>query len=394
MPEPKLLKTIFTYPWDLNDEGVDQALDVIQTDAQLNGVSLAAAYHLATYFLPHNPRRKIYFGEDGMVLFVPEPRRWQKTKIRPRVSEVVENKEWLPKLAEQIKQRGLHLTAWTVYCFNHYLARTYPECAKRDALGNANLAQLCPANPEVRQYALALAEDLAANCKPDAFYLESLSYLPFAYGFLNAKVLTPLTPRAEFLLGLCFCQHCQKGAAEGLDTTRFRKDVADWLLDHLPRMPTAADKGPADEEWINTAFDSRLQHFLAGRLQLATSLYEDVVKRIRSFGDIKIESGLSLPEGQATSGLFPERVNKVTDRLGVGLPTRVEEVAPKRQGLSPDRKLLANVQPANVSTEDAIAQAVQAARQAGVDGFTFYNYGLLRKEQLRWIGEACRKVLK
>jgi len=394
MPEPKLLKTIFTYPWDLNDEGIERALDVIQNDAEMNGVSLAVAYHISTYFLPHNPRRKIYYGEDGMVLFLPDGKRWSKTKIRPRISAVVENRDWLHRLVEKIKERRLHFTAWTVYFFNHYLARTFPECAKRDALGNPYLAQLCPANPEVRQYALALSEDLAANYKPDAFYLESLSYLPFSYGFLNPKIFTPITPRAEFLLGLCFCEHCLKGASEGLDSGRFRKDVADWLDEHLRKMPGDLDKAPADEEWLNTAFDSRLQHFLAARMELATSLYEEVVKRIHSFGDIKIETGLATREGQAASGLFPERVNKVTDRLGVGVLSRAEEITSRRQGLTPDKKLLANIQPSHVANEAMILQTVQAARQAGVDGFTFYNYGLIRMEQLRWIGEACRKGLK
>src|SRR5437879_6199430 len=174
MPEAKTLKTIFTYPWDLNDDGIERALDVIQKDAQLNGVSLAFSYHVGTFFLPHNPRRKVYFGEDGIVLFVPDPKLWTGSRIRPRVSRLVEGPEWLHRMVEKIKKRGLHLTAWTVFFYNHYLARTYPDCVKRDALGNPNLAQLCPANPDVRQYAKSLAEDIVVNYKPDAVYLESL----------------------------------------------------------------------------------------------------------------------------------------------------------------------------------------------------------------------------
>jgi hypothetical protein len=393
MSEPKLLKTIFTYPWDLHDDGIDRALDVIQTDAQLNGVSLAVAYHLATYFLPHNPRRKVYFGEDGMVLFLPDGKHWSKVRLRPRVSQLVENKDWLPRLTEAIKKRGLHFTAWTVYCYNHYLARTFPDCARRDALDNPHLAQLCPANPEVQQYVLALTADITANYKPDAFYLESLCYLPFAYGLQSPKILTPLAPRDEFLLGLCFCEHCQKAAGEGLDTAQLRKDVGDWLHNRLPRMPTEEDKAPADEEWINTAFDSRLQHYLAGRMQAATTLHEEVVKRIRAHGAIRIESSLATRAEQPMSGLYADRVNKVTDRLGVGVPSQAEQVRAQRRGLAADKKLVANIQPAHVSSETAIQETVQAARQAGVDGFTFYNYGLIRMEQLRWIGEACRRGL-
>jgi len=392
-PEPDLLKTIFTYPWDLHDDGVDRALDLIQRDAALNGVSLAVAYHIATFFLPHNPRRRIFCGDDGVVLFVPDSKYWSKTKLRPRVSHVVENKDWLHRIVDKIKKRGLHFTAWTVYFFNHYLARTYPDAAKRDALGNLYTAQLCPASPEARQYALALTEDLAANYKPDAFYLESLSYLPFSYGFLGSKVLTPMTPRAEFLLGLCFCEHCVRAAGNGMDAQKFKADVAAWLQQQLPRMPGPADMAAVDESWLNTAFDNRLQHFLAARGAVATSLYEEVIRAIRSHGDIRIESDYASAAGFGDSGLVPERANKVTDRLGIGIPSRAEQGSPLRKSVTADKKLIANIQPANIGGEAMIQETVRAARRAGVDGFTFYNYGLIREQQLRWIGAACRKEL-
>jgi hypothetical protein len=78
---------MYTYPWDLADEGTLPAVERIRDRAGQNEVLLAASYHIATYFLPHNPRRKLYCGEDGMVLFSPERRRYERGKIQPRVSE-------------------------------------------------------------------------------------------------------------------------------------------------------------------------------------------------------------------------------------------------------------------------------------------------------------------
>jgi hypothetical protein len=92
------------------------------------------------------------------------------------------------------------------------------------------------------------------------------------------------------------------------------------------------------------------------------------------------------------SGLIPPRIHKVTDRLGIGVPTKEDEVKPRREGLPEGRKLLANIQPSHVTSEEAITKTVQSARSAGVDGFTFYNYGLIRMEQLRWIGAACKEM--
>ncbi|SVD10839.1 uncharacterized protein METZ01_LOCUS363693, partial [marine metagenome] len=48
--------TIYTYPWDLSDEGIDRALETIADTAGLNSVSLAQSYHISTYLLPRNPR--------------------------------------------------------------------------------------------------------------------------------------------------------------------------------------------------------------------------------------------------------------------------------------------------------------------------------------------------
>jgi hypothetical protein len=393
MPDSKFFTTIFTYPWDLPDDGLEQALDVIQNEAGLGGVSLAAAYHVGTFFLPHNPRRKIFFGEDGVVLFVPDAKRWSGCKLRPRVGQAVENADWMHRLAEGIKKRRLHFTFWTVYFYNHFLARTYPRCAQRDALGNPHLAHLCPANPDVRAYALALTDDLAANYQPDAFYLESLSFLPFGYGYPGTKFLTPITPRMQFLLGLCFCEHCLKACDMGADAERFRSDLAKFLERELPTMPTAADSHAPDADWFNTAFDNRLQHYLAGRAKSATSLYEEVAQRIKSYGKIQVESDFVTSADVPESGLIPERIHAVTERLGLGVPTEPAQVKTRRASLKEKRLLLANIQPENVTSEAGAVHTVGAAARAGVDGFTFYNYGLIRREQLRWIGAACKKEL-
>ena len=43
----------------------------------------------------------------------------------------------------------------------------------------------------------------------------------------------------------------------------------------------------------------------------------------------------------AGTGLIPERVNKVTDRIGIGVPSTAAEVRSRRKDLAADQKLLA-----------------------------------------------------
>ena len=105
--EKEMISTIFTYPWDLHDEGIDRALDIIVEGAGLKGVSLAVSYHISTYFLPHNPVRKLYYGEHGAVYFHPQEELYSKTKIRPHLSHVVEGEDYLREIVDKIKERDL-----------------------------------------------------------------------------------------------------------------------------------------------------------------------------------------------------------------------------------------------------------------------------------------------
>ena len=187
--------SILTFPWDLADEGIDRALDNIQHTAGLNEVVLAVSFNGATFFLPHNPKRKVYFGEDGVALFEPDLTKYTETVIRPRVSELVTGPNYLRGQTERIRDRGLGLTTWIVYAPNHNLARPYPQWATQDALGNSYPSHLCISALDVRGYDLALTEDVVEQFTPDAVYIENMNFLPFGASFSNPLLLSPNPPK-------------------------------------------------------------------------------------------------------------------------------------------------------------------------------------------------------
>lgn len=389
----KRIASLFTYPWDLHDEGIDRALDVMTGTAGMTSICLAVSYHISTYFLPHNPRRKIYYGEHGALYFQPDATKYRKTTIRPHVSEVVDGPHYLPAIIERTRAKGIEFAVWVVYCFNHYLARTFPSCAKVDPFGSPYHAQLCPANPDVRAYFLAMTDDIVANYHPDAFHIESLSYLPFRYGFLNPKVLSDITPLCEFLMGLCYCPHCLAAADRaGLDGERFRADVAGFLEKELARLPGKDEMTPLTDEHVNTLFDGRLSQFLQTRADVATSLFEEVVATVRSYGTTAIQTVVPTQEDLLSSGLRPDRVRPLLDRTLGGLPS--ERVAAAVQALRrtlPERtKILVNFHPAAMRDADELVSRARQYRDGGVDGYTAYNYGLLRMEHLRWLDQVRR----
>ena len=106
MPE-NFLASIYTYSWDLTDEGLDRSLNRIADMAQCDEVMLTPSYHVSTYFLPHNPTRPLYYGEDGAVYFHPDYKRFSRTRIRPLVSDVVDQEGYFERVVEAINKRGL-----------------------------------------------------------------------------------------------------------------------------------------------------------------------------------------------------------------------------------------------------------------------------------------------
>ncbi|HYM13198.1 MAG TPA: hypothetical protein VEU62_20830, partial [Bryobacterales bacterium] len=386
---------IYTYTWDLNDEGLDLALDRIANLAGCREVMLAVSYHLATYFLPHNPRRPIYYGGDGAVYFTPDLRRYRKTRIRPRVSPVVTGPDFLHRIVEAVHKHGLQFGAWIVYLFNHHLPATYPEFAKHDAFGNPYPGQLSPAPPDVQEYVVSMTQDIVENYRPAAVHVESLSRLHYSYGFQNPKVLSRIPPRAEFLLGLCFNPaSLAQARAAGMDAEKFRQEVAAWLRPRLEKLPRRADLEPPTDAWIAEAFDGRLRQYLDAGSVHATALWQRVAEVIHR-GGAKLQTILATPQDTVRSDLAVS-VNPHIDRLTIdpvdGGDASRQHVRDQRRQIAPGGAVMVSLQPGQFTEPGPVEQQVHAAVAAGAGGATFYNYGLLREEQLGFIGQALRTL--
>lgn len=376
---------MWTYPWDLYDTGIDPTLEAIASKAKLEAVSLAVSYHISTYFLPQNPRRSIFFGEDGRVYFQPELARYAATAIAPPVSDHVTGPDYLPRLVKTIRGHGLGFIAWVVYNYSHFLGRTYPQCAKEDALGNRYLSQLCPANPDVRAYHLALTADICANYRPDYLFIESPGYLAHSYGWSNPKVQTPISPRGGFLLDLCFCAACRAaGNAAGVDADCLRDEVAAYLRVDLLELPDAQPPLP-DADFQRTAFDGALGQYLAVRAGVEVDGYAAIVRECHAHG-VKVFGSATM---QASG--HQAHIAGTLDRGLGSMPMNdslAETVRRQKASLRPGADLIAHGHPGQYSDQDAFVSHVLACRDAGADGFGCYNYGLVRPAHLQWVGAA------
>ncbi len=382
--------SLYTYPWDLTHEGLEVSLDRIANLAACDEVLLTPCYHRSEYFLPHNPRHPIYFGENGAVYFAPDLSRFGKTRIRPRVSREVTDDGYFDRIVEAIDRSGLQFAAWMVYTYQNYLSEQYPEFAKHDAFGTPYVGQLSTAPQDVREYFLALTAQVVERYRPSAVWVESLMRRGFP---MPGKRRAEIPLRCRFLLSLCFNPASMACAdAEGLEAMPFRSNVADWMRPRLAKGADPVFDEPVTDAWIADAFEGRLERYLAISRKQTTDLWLEVAEVIRG-GGAKLQTDLADSERALSNDLDP-LINTRIDRLSYS-PRPGEEatlrVAELRQQIAAGGTVFFRCG-GDLSTVTAAREKLDAARRAGAEGVTFANYGLLTEDQLGNMGQAVRSL--
>src|SRR5207244_3235662 len=208
----------------------------------LHGITMAAAYHQGRDIFPHNPARKVHFLEGDSVFFQPDARLYRGLALQPKVSALAQESDPLASLCPEASARSLHVRAWTVFLHNYTLGAGHPGCACRNAFGDAHLTDLCPSNPDVRAYVIALSADISGKGVA-AVVAESLHFHSLEHGFHHERYFIELGLFGRFLLGLCFCDHCLEAARRrGVQAEKLRQETRRELerrfaADPMPEPP-------------------------------------------------------------------------------------------------------------------------------------------------------------
>ena len=211
-------RALYTYAWDLADEGLETALGRIRPTG-INTITLAASYHAGKFLRPHGVGGKVYFPTDGTVYFQARPERYGQ--IKPLVNPLVAEFDALAELEKQAPD--LDRVAWVVCCHNTPLGELHPELTTRNAFGDPYPYSLCPAHPAVRDYVVNLCADLADRYDLAGIALETPGWLPYDHGFHHEFALLPLDRFAKTLLALCFAESTRHAAhAAGIDADRLQ----------------------------------------------------------------------------------------------------------------------------------------------------------------------------
>ena len=377
--------SIWLHPWDLFDEGADTVLHNIADLARLDTVNLAVSYHSGKFQPLHNPKHSLYYAEDGVVYFSPHTEAYHSSRILPAVSRNYPE-DSLALLTERARSFGLRVATWVVCNHNSRLCQEHPEAAIQTIDGDREVNFLCPNNPDVRKYVLGLVEDIGMNYDIQTFDMESPGYPDgVSHGFHHEFLTLPLEPLMDQLLSTCFCGDCERKAKEfGVNLQEVRAKLIQ-IIHNWRKIPVPVlESTSREKEGIN---------FLGALLSEPTLLELFRFKKL-VVNEVLSEAREKLPKGielnlitLPLSSNFPEDcsfldASKICDSFELLCYTKNHsdvyyDAFWTRQLTRPDCRLSISLRsgyPAITSAE-LLTQQAGAARKAGADGLSFYNYG-------------------
>lgn len=394
--------SIWTYPWDLADEGIGEALGTMQERAGATGVNVATVYHAGKFLHVHNPKRRVVFPRSGMLYFQPDDSWHGRLRITPPVWDEVEG--FWTNLRREAERFELKLTAWVLCLHNSGIGFAHPDCAVENAFGDRIYTDLCANNPDVRAYLVALTRDIATNVGADRLLLESLEYMPFRHDYHHEVIGIPTGPTVDFLMSLCFCPHCHEAAAQmGVDIGTVRTWTRETLESHFAD-PFAATTEMSWAE-LHEAVGGEFSGFLGLRQEAVISLFTEVAESVRESSSARLATldfgplFSNGPDGRAwENGVDLSRLLPLVDEIH---PTfyftdaethrqKAEEYVGLLSGDKPMVPAIRTILPQTDSEERLLEQLAPLAPQA--TGFSFYNYGFMPLPALDWIKAASGRV--
>lgn len=386
-----LQKGMFVYPWDIAATGIEQVIEDFK-DVGCNTLVVNSSYHHGRFF--HPGREAFQYVDQSAISFTPDLTRYGR--LQPVVHEEIANQNILAETRAHCEREGMDFVTWWVGLHNSSLGKEHPDLCVQNIWGDRYTYALCPSQPEVQQYAVALFEDTLVTVQPQRILTEAIAFLQMAHGDHHELILLNLSRSAEWLLSLCFCDTCcQNAEKEGVNTSEVKT-----LVEQLVRERVNYDMGHLEED----AYE--LPHLLLEYPELyqyQQARVSTVTKLVKQLGEIAKRHGVALDYMPSSSGLpanqtFFEGVSlqqtaEISDRFMALGYVNADSTAHTLRTLSrfvPDRAhavaltLHADVNPTNHS----LLEHIQSIAEANVNAVYYYNYGLLNKRRLSWVKEA------
>jgi hypothetical protein len=390
-----MYKALYTYLWDLADEGLETVLGRVRP-AGINAITLAASYHAGKFIRPHGRSGKVYFPKDGTVYFKARPDRYGL--IKPLVNPLVDDFDGFAELQKRVPD--VERCAWVVCTHNTALGQLHPELTSRNAFGDSYPYSLCPAHPAVRDYVVNLCADLADRYDINRIVLETPGWLPYDHGYHHEFALLPLDRYTKTLLSLCFADASKRAAdSYGIDVGRLQARTRE-LLERWFAADLAVPEAMAAAWWqAEMVADPEWARFLHWRCVAVADLVAAVKAALPADTSLAVIPTVQRPSAYgwlegSDLALLAEAADAI--ELPAYQPSAEDAFADawRVRGQIGDAPLHVILRPGFPDLGGG-AETVAAARRLktlGLAGLAFYNYGHLRLTSLDHIRAALEEL--
>jgi hypothetical protein len=382
---------LFTYPWDYVDHGVEEMVATVAR-LRLTHAIVASSYHAGFFLHPHNPRRKVYFVEDGAVYFHPDQAQYQHSPLKPIVSKLCEHTDWFAVICEQARSAGLEVTAWTVGLHNTPLGLAHPEVTIENAYGDLYPHALSPAHPSARKYVRALVADLAERYPVTAVLLEAGNYRRRAHGsdwvtgHHHERVGLALRPLEQRLLDVSFNEADVREAEDaGVDMQSLRRAIIAHLDRYFDQAPHVPSELPAT---VDAFVDVHPE--LAGYEDHTARMEARLLEELRAACDAH-DVELQAPANATTRSIYAGGYGCSATEVGNHVAALTRQLGPG-QTLDYAIRLgfILEGMGTPIRSQRELCDVVARVDSAGAEGIMFYNYAEAPRRCIQWIPAALR----
>jgi len=358
------------YAWQVHDETITQILDNVTSMAGVNAIYLVALMHkehrpfVADKF-PLDPVRSGWDAEDSRIYWKPDLSLYGK--IKPMLSDTawLRSIDWLKLVIDSAHARGLKAGAEISHTpLPASILKNHPEYQQRDING-ALKGGICPNNPDVIEYLLAIFSDIAKNYDVD--WIQTCMYL--------------------FGTNTCYCDNCQKEAkSNGFD-----------LSAAIPILKANPNAQPQLNNWISFRRNS------------TTKVYRLISERIHHFKpgcDFRINDVRVMFENPVDSlyGLYFQDLRNIINSCVIQSHTEQDgkenETFLSRKSwidlnqslLGPGFPLLSGVAVRLKATPSLIKAGIKVAVDKGVSGIAIKHYDGSAYSQLRAVRDGLSEA--
>lgn len=290
----------YAYPWDVLEAGfVDRA-----NSLGVDEVAVALSYHSARASTPWSHEKTSVIARHAALYRPVREEAWSGARLRPAKPDWVDSVDSGGDAVRALNAAGVPAAAWLVLTHSSLLGTEFPDVAVRNCFGESYPWALCPAQPEVQQYAAKVTAESVRGLELSSVILEACGPLGAIHQHQHEKTDGVWSPAVARLLSVCCCVACATGWTEaGADAD----EIVSALRGEVRRLMDLGDLSSTED-----ALPAEMRDLILSIRQRATDdLRRGVLAEIAEGTRLVLHGALDPWVTGALPGLTPTAANDV-----------------------------------------------------------------------------------